>query len=481
MKTASGEKAGSGLPGRNKIKMMDNSFNPVRLLGILDSSEGVSTDSRTIRPGEIFFALKGDNFDGNAYAIDALRKGARFAVVDRRSRAADILAGGTEPDFSERYMLSDDTLQSLQELARLHRSRFDIPLILLTGTNGKTTTKELLRSVLSMRYDTLSTEGNLNNHIGLPLTLLRLGRDTRIAVIEAGANHPGEIAALASMAMPGYGLVTNVGIAHLEGFGSFEGVKKAKGELYDHLLETGGKAFLNADDPLLTGMASERPGLSVIRYGLAFQGAYAVHASGGEICMGLSLPEDITPDCACGAAGGRMLSVQTALAGDYNAANVMAAINVGLYFGVPLKDCLKAVGAYRPSNRRSQLVHTGRNTVILDAYNANPSSMRASIANFASLDVPDKIMVLGDMLELGAYSEEGHSMIVDMVSRMDFRVCCFVGREFARFRDKGDPRFVFFGNADAAAGYFAADPPSGATVLVKGSNGVGLSRIVDVL
>lgn len=432
-----------------------------RLYEAFVSSTGVSTDSRRIEPGAMFFALRGDNFDGNRFAAAALDSGAAWAVVAKDSGLPD---GG-------QYIAVDDTLEALQVLARMHRSRFRIPVIGLTGTNGKTTTKELVCAVLSSRYSVTATAGNLNNHIGVPLTLLRITGRTEIAVIEMGANHPGEIAALASIALPDYGLITNVGKAHLEGFGSYEGVKRAKGELYDYLQRTGDTVFVNADDPVLCTMAAARPDLKVVRYGAEAAGAEILPMTPEEPYLRMKLSSGET--------------VRTHLVGSYNAPNVMAAICVGQYFGVPFEDAAAAVETYSPSNLRSQLEKTDRNLLVLDTYNANPSSMKVSLNNFAASRFPHKVVILGDMLELGADSAAEHEKVMEAVAAMDCERAFFVGREFARAAQgcpaASDSRFSFYENADLLHRTLEETPLSGCTVLLKGSNAVGLPCLKDVL
>ena len=432
-----------------------------RLYEAFVSSTGVSTDSRRIEPGAMFFALRGDNFDGNRFAAAALDSGAAWAVVAKDSGLPD---GG-------QYIAVDDTLEALQVLARMHRSRFRIPVIGLTGTNGKTTTKELVCAVLSSRYSVTATAGNLNNHIGVPLTLLRITDRTEIAVIEMGANHPGEIAALASIALPDYGLITNVGKAHLEGLGSYEGVKRAKGELYDYLQRTGDTVFVNADDPVLCAMAAARPDLKVVRYGAEAAGAEILPMTPEEPYLRMKLSSGET--------------VRTHLVGSYNAPNVMAAICVGQYFGVPFEDAAAAVEAYSPSNLRSQLEKTDRNLLVLDTYNANPSSMKVSLSNFAASRFPRKVVILGDMLELGADSAAEHEKVMEAVSAMDCERAFFVGREFARAAQgcpaASDSRFSFYESADLLHRTLEETPLSGCTVLLKGSNAVGLPGLKDVL
>ena len=434
-----------------------------RLYDAFLRSSGVSTDSRSIEKGAMFVALRGDNFDGNLFAQAALDKGASSLVVSN----ADGL-----PDDG-RVILVEDTLEALQALARKHRSGFRIPVLALTGTNGKTTTKELISAVLSSKYKVTATVGNLNNHIGVPLTLLRITKDTEMAVIEMGANHPGEIAALTAIALPDYGLVTNVGKAHLEGFGSLEGVMRTKGELYDYLQRTGDTAFLNVDDPVLCSMAAARPDLRLVRYGVDAMSVEILPVTVEEPYLRLSVP-------VSGAAG-ECVQVRTRLIGSYNAANVMAALCIGRYFGISLEDAARAVEAYVPTNLRSQLESTGRNLLVLDTYNANPSSMKASVANFAASMFERKMLILGDMLELGPDSVREHEAVISQVAATDCVRAFFVGKEFGKAalssRDAADSRFTFCEDVSGLGKLLEADPVSGCTVLLKGSHAIGLPSL----
>lgn len=442
----------------------------------------VSTDSRSISGGEIFFALEGENFNGNEYALKALDSGAAYAVVSAG------FFGGKLPEgkYKGRLIPVQDTLKALQQLARYHRSMTfvngrPLPVIGLTGTNGKTTTKELITAVLSVRYNVTATEGNLNNSIGVPLTLLKIGSQTQIAVVEMGASHPGDIRELVSVALPDYGLITNVGKAHLLGFGSFEGVMKAKGELYDYIQRTADKVFINVDNPYLCRMASERPDLITIPYGVAYQGVSVLETSPEHPYLRMEIPD---------ADGGEeaTVTVDSHLVGAYNADNVMAAIAVGREFGVGLKEAVAAINAYIPANSRSQLIRTGRNTLIADAYNANPTSMAAAMDNFMSIDSGHKAMMLGDMLELGPDSFREHLEIVRKAAGTDMQVF-LVGQEFRRaldmFRneDKNGRTTLFmdFGTSGDLASWLAANPLDGYTVLVKGSRGMKMEKVLTVL
>ena len=438
----------------------------------------VTTDTRTLKGGEMFFALKGENFDGNEYAQKALELGARYAVVNKSSAAAS----SDDP----RLVKVDDTLKTLQDLARWHRSMTivdgkPLTVIALTGTNGKTTTKELIREVLSVKYRVTATEGNLNNSIGVPLTLLKINPDTQLAVVEMGASHPGDIKELVDIALPNYGLITNVGKAHLLGFGSFEGVKKTKGELYDYLRRTSDKVFINADNPHLCQMASERnlqsdperPYSLLIPYGLEYQGASVLPSSAEEPFLRISVP------VTSGRAEGSIL-IRTNLVGSYNADNVMAAIAVGAQFGVSLEDAVRAIEAYVPSNNRSQMTRTEHNTLIVDAYNANPTSMAAALENFSNVSADCRIAMLGDMLELGEDSAAEHKAVIESALSRGFCKVFFVGKEFASVSVASD-NAMFFQTSDELADYLKANPVHGATILIKGSRGTRMEKVIPVL
>lgn len=425
----------------------------------------VTTDSRTLQGGELFFALKGENFDGNLYALKALENGAARAVVDEASGVT-----------GEHVIPVPDTLEALKALARHHREHFRVggerlTVIGLTGTNGKTTTKELIRSVLSVKYIVSATEGNLNNDIGVPLSLLKIHGGTQLAVIEMGANHPDDIRHLVEVAEPDFGLITNVGKAHLLGFGSFEGVKKAKGQLYDHVAEHGRAVFLNADDPDLSAMAAER-GLSIVPYGVNTWGAMVLPSDAAHPFLRMAIPSEEDPDM--------LLGLETHLAGAYNAANVLAAIAVGRYFGVPLDEAIQAIESYEPNNSRSQMLRTARNTVIMDAYNANPTSMAAALDNFAAMNEPHKIALLGDMRELGSDSVDEH---VAVIRHLGPQPACLVGEEFRKALElAGMPESVrWFATSEDLARWLKENPLSGMMILVKGSRGIKMETVVPEL
>ena len=406
----------------------------------------VTTDSRHIEPGGIFFALKGERFDGNRFAAESLRLGAAFAVADDPALRDDPAAR------EGRLIVVDDALGALQELAREHRRELGIPVLAVTGSNGKTTTKELLRRVLSERFTVLATGGNLNNHIGVPLTLLSLTREAEFAVVEMGASARGEIALLASIAEPNYGLITNIGRAHLDGFGGPEGVRRGKGELFDFLRDNGGRAFVAAEDATLTAMAREREPMAVEYYSLA-----------------------LADDVPCH------------LEGEYTRANGAAAGAVGRYFGSAEERILHAVDSYVPTNNRSQRMLTERNTLILDCYNANPSSMQAALDNFL-VQQPDagagKAVILGDMLELGDWSRDEHRHVVRLAARDTQARILLVGEHFAeacRSLDPLPPNVTCFPTRQELEEHLDRNPLSGSLILVKGSRGIGLEHLTGRL
>ncbi len=432
----------------------------------------VSTDSRAIEENCMFFALKGDNFNGNNYAIAALEKGAAVAVID------DEQVWRCNQIFEDRLILVEDVLTTLQQLARYNRLRYKIPVIGLTGTNGKTTTKELISATLGAKYKVVSTIGNLNNHIGVPLTLLRINAETEMAVIEMGASAPGEINLLASLVCPSFGLVTNVGKAHLQGFGSFEGVKQAKGELYDNLQAHKKMAFVNTDNPHLMEMTRKYPKLHFVPYGVKSNCARIVSNEDGEPFLRLIIPNPCLTDSP------QEIEIKTKLIGNYNADNVLAALCISSYMAVPTKDAVAAIEAYTPSNNRSQMTRTEHNTLIIDAYNANPTSMRASIENFSFLKAESKVLVLGDMLELGADSVNEHRAIVELLANLHPDRVFLVGAEFGKAVEESvvdGVQMMLFKDSVALREWLAANPLSGQTVLIKGSRGIRLERIIDVL
>ena len=437
---------------------------------------GVTTDSRAIKGGEMFIALKGENFDGNEYALKALEAGAAYAVVDRGSRY-----DGTD----DRIIPFPDTLAALQALARYHRENTMVggerlTVIGLTGTNGKTTTKNLIREVLSQKYRVTATEGNLNNDIGVPLSLLKINAETEIAVIEMGANHPDDIEKLVKVAEPDYGLITNVGKAHLLGFGSFDGVKAAKGKLYDYIAENGKAVFLNSDDANLREMASRREGISVIPYGNREWKTEIIPSDADHPYLRVAIPMG---DQTIDADSDMLFVVETNLVGSYNADNVLAAIAVGMYFGVDVGDAFSAIRSFVPANNRSQMVKTERNSLIVDAYNANPTSMAAALDNFAMAQSGSKVALLGDMRELGAESVAEHEAIVRKVSGIPMSLVCYVGEEFRKALENvgKEDNVLWFESSEALASYLAGNRLEGSLVLVKGSRGIQMEKAIPQL
>ena len=413
----------------------------------------ITTDSRNCPQGSLFFALKGANFNGNKYAASALEKGCSYAIVD-------------EAEFvkNERCILVDDCLKTLQQLANYHRRKLKTPIIGITGTNGKTTTKELIAAVLSKEFNVAFTQGNLNNHIGVPLTLLKLTSETEIAVIEMGANHVGEIKTLAEIAEPNFGLITNIGRAHLEGFGSFENIIKTKTELYDFIrTQRNGKLFVDIDNPILK---EKSEGVTIVTYGTD-DSAFLK----GKILSNnpfLEIEWTFFDKSYC---------VQTQLIGEYNFSNVMAAIAIGKFLGVNVKDIDDALAEYSPTNNRSQLKQTERNTLIVDAYNANPTSMLAALSNFEKLTGKEKALILGDMLELGAESDEEHLKIIDFVEKGRAEKVYLVGQQFKKLNRNAQA----FETVEDLIKELKNNPLVGNTVLVKGSHGVHLEKSLDYL
>jgi UDP-N-acetylmuramoyl-tripeptide--D-alanyl-D-alanine ligase len=421
-----------------------------RLLG---ERPQVVTDTREDVSGAVFVALRGDRFDGNRFVGQALEAGCALAITDDVQWATD-----------SRVVVTDNTLLTLQALARRHRMQLGTPVIAVTGTNGKTTTKELMAAVLAARYRILRTEGNLNNHIGVPLTLLRLRPEHEVAVVEMGANHPGEIRALADIALPDYGIVTNVGMAHLEGFGSLEGVMRTKGELYDHLRATGGVAFVPRNDERLCALST---GLDRVFYGPGDDSFID-----GEVTA-LSPFVQLTWRCA----EGRFL-IDTQLIGAYNRDNVLAAIAAGKFFGIEPGDICAAIAAYRPQNNRSQLLTTARNRLIVDAYNANPTSMAAALANFRDMAVSPKAVVLGDMKELGDASVAAHRQIVELIACSAFDRVFLCGSQFCA---AAVGRFPAFPDTGALVEALREERLEGYCILIKGSREMMLERTIEAL
>ncbi|WP_372775750.1 UDP-N-acetylmuramoyl-tripeptide--D-alanyl-D-alanine ligase [Mangrovibacterium sp.] len=414
----------------------------------------ISTDSRNIPNGCLFFALKGQNFDGNQFAADSITKGAAFAIVDNQDYAID-----------SRIILVDDVLKSLQELANLHRRTLGIPVLAITGTNGKTTSKELIASVLQNRFNITYTQGNLNNHIGVPLTLLKMTTDTQLAIIEMGANHPGEIYDLCKIAEPNMGLVTNMGKAHLEGFGSFEGVIKTKSEMYDFLRESGGKCFVNADNELLLKQSA---GLEQLTYGTTDQADLRGEAEDSPYFLTAKV---LFPK--------GWLYIRSKLLGAYNFENIMAAARVGFHFEIDPLLIQKSIEKYTPTNNRSQLIQRGTNRIIMDAYNANPTSMLAALQNFSTIDHATKLVILGDMLELGEYSTDEHQKIADFLLESHLNTIYLVGSVFCQ--TKTGTKVKKFESIELLANYLRQQKQmKDSLILIKGSRGIQLEKILDI-
>lgn len=420
----------------------------------------VTTDSRDCPKDSIFIALKGASFNGNKFAASALEKGCAYAIIDEKEYAIE---------GDHRFILVDNCLTTFKELAREHRRQFDIPVIGITGTNGKTTSKELISAVLAKKYNVMHTEGNFNNDVGVPKTLLRLNKEHEIAVVEMGASHPTDIKVLVEYVEPTCGMITNVGRAHLQGFGSFEGVKKTKGELYDFIKEHNALTFLNESNPDLVEMAQERNLDRIISYGQSEENDYEVsgHVISCAPFLKFEWQSNTTSPC----------EVQTHLIGAYNIDNMLAAITIGLHFGVSPEQINEALEGYQPSNNRSQLTETADNHLIVDAYNANPSSMAAALENFKLMEVENKMAILGDMRELGEVSDAEHQKVVDKLQADGIENVWLVGEEFA----KTNCRFRKFNNVDEVKAEIALHKPHNSYILIKGSNGIKLFELPEIL
>ncbi|MDQ7949796.1 MAG: UDP-N-acetylmuramoyl-tripeptide--D-alanyl-D-alanine ligase [Pedobacter sp.] len=417
----------------------------------------ISTDTRAITPDCLFFALKGANFDANAFALQAIEQGAAFAVVD----------DATLPDHAQLLQVAD-VLTALQELARYHRQQLTIPVIGLTGSNGKTTTKELIRAVLAEKFRTFATKGNLNNHIGVPLSILSLQNDTEIAVIEMGANHQKEIEFLCGIAQPTHGLITNVGMAHLDGFGGFEGVKKGKAELYGYLKAHAGFAFINRNNPYLLEMSAQAALNKVVYYGTEKENTISGTLKHSDPFIEFEWMNH-----------GDVHRAKANLTGTYNFENILAAICIGHFFGLEAKEINNGLANYFPTNNRSQLTKTAHNDVICDFYNANPSSMSAALNNLKSLTALKKTAIMGDMFELGNASAEQHEKIVAQANQQQLDQMIFIGKHFYALKDKYLGQF--YETPDAAAQFLQKNPVQGQLVLLKGSRGMALEQLLPYL
>ena len=404
----------------------------------------ITTDSRNIKKEDLFFALKGDNFNGNKFAEKAIQDGASFAIIDEK-----------QYKVNDKCFLVEDVLSSLQELANYHRKQFkNLRMLAITGTNGKTTTKELCYQVLSQKYNTIATLGNFNNHIGVPLTLLRINKETEFAIIEMGANHVGEIDFLCKIAEPIYGLITNIGRAHLEGFGSFEGVIRAKTELFKYLDRKDHYAIINMDDN------------SLFDYSKIHKNKFYTYSITNKIYSETASLEY------------KGIRINSNLVGTYNSQNLLAAITIGELFDIPLSVAAKAIEDYEPSNHRSQIQKTKNNTLILDCYNANPSSINAALQDFKNLKADSKYAFIGAMKELGTCSEDEHKHVIDLLESMNLKGVVLVGKEFEKLRKED---MLFFESSNDAKEYFFKNQIKGATILIKGSNSTKMEVLADVL
>ncbi len=418
-------------------------------------SSAISTDTRSILPNSIFFALKGPTFNGNKFAIKALSSGASFAIVD-------------EPEYqlNDQCLLVPDCLTALQQLASYHRQQLKIPFLAITGSNGKTTTKELVRNVLSKKFNVHATKGNLNNHIGVPLTILSIPKNAAFVVIEMGANHQKEIEQLCEIANPDFGLITNVGKAHLEGFGGFEGVKKGKGELYAYLKKKKKTVFVNADNHILQTMIEINQPLNVVSYG----------TKENCFCSGELIHSEPTIQLTW-KCGGAFATIETQMIGAYNFENILSAIAIGNYFKVKPEDISEAIAFYVPDNSRSQVIRDGSNTIILDAYNANPTSMEAALINFNKMNSDSKYICIGDMAELGEESEAEHKKIIELLKAIDYKQLILVGKNFGSFADQ--IACMHFDNSQLASAYFKKNHPENSYILIKGSRSSRMELLFD--
>jgi UDP-N-acetylmuramoyl-tripeptide--D-alanyl-D-alanine ligase len=410
----------------------------------------VSTDSRKIEEGCVFVALKGERFDGNDFAYQ----------VAQENIASCVIADRKDLPHHERLFIVDDSLAALQELARLHRKKCNIPIIGITGTNGKTTTKELTAAVLSKKYNLIYTQGNFNNHLGLPLTVLRIKPDTEMAVVEMGANHPNEIAHLCTIADPDFGIITNIGKAHLEGFGSFEGVVKTKNELYDFIRNKNGRLFVNRDNELLMNLSN---GIDSNTYGKDNNADIKASIVSSNPYLIINWEGN---------------EIKTNLVGDYNFENVMAAISAGCHFNIEKSLIIEALENYTPTNNRSQFIKSEKNEIVMDAYNANPVSMSHAIKNFRNISSENTLLILGDMRELGKDSEKEHQVIISLIKELEFKNVILVGEEFKKTAGND---FTTFTNVEELLAFINDNDISGKKILIKGSNGIHLEKIVNAL
>ena len=412
-------------------------------------STGICTDTRKLKKGNLYLALKGDNFNGNNFAAKALELGADYSIVDEQRE-----------EQNDHIIKVEDGLDTLQKLAAYHRKYLNLPILSITGSNGKTTTKELIREVLSKKYKTVSTKGNLNNHIGVPLTLLSMNKETEFGIVEMGANHQGEIASLCKIAQPDYGYITNFGKAHLEGFGGVEGVIKGKSELYNYLIKNNKTIFINYDDEI---QVEKSKGTDIISFS---EGKNATH----QITFLKADPfvKINTEDT----------QINSQLIGTYNAKNIAVAICIGKFFKIPVKAIKEAIESYQPTNNRSQIINQNSNQIILDAYNANPTSMKAALENLEAIPAKNKIAILGDMFEVGNTSAEEHQIIIDLLEKLEFSNMMVCGKNFYQTSTQEVSKFE---NFEDLKNYIQRNNFEDATILIKGSRGMALERILEVL
>lgn len=414
-------------------------------------SKGVATDTRAIKTSQLFFALKGDNFNGNLFAEKALSKGAGYAIIDEQLHKPN-----------KRYILVENVLETLQNLSTYHREYLNIPILAITGSNGKTTTKELIHAVLKKKHETVATVGNLNNHIGVPLTLLSMNTKSEFGIVEMGANHPREIEKLCEIAKPNFGYITNFGKAHLEGFGSIEGVISAKSELYNYLKTNKGQLILNIDDPIQQKQASYK---NTYTFGESKNADVIIKYDNSSSLAEVQYEKT---------------TIKSQLTGTYNAINIAAAICVGTYFKISIESIQKAVAGYLPRNNRSQIVKLGSNAILMDAYNANPTSMKAALESFEANPAENKIVILGDMFELGSSSDEEHQTIVNYLERINLKQIFLVGKNFFKTQSQ-DQKLQKYENFSELKIALEAEKFHNSYILIKGSRGMALERILDIL
>lgn len=450
---------------------------------IYQQHPSIQTDTRKLKEGDFFVALKGPKFNGNQFALQALDNGAVYALIDEMPSESELQASElSEPGISKRLLLVDDALTTLQQLAKHHREQLNIPFIAITGSNGKTTSKELIYAVLASHFKTYTTQGNLNNHIGVPLTLLSIRKDAQMAVIEMGANHQKEIESYCAYTLPTHGVITNCGKAHLEGFGGIEGVRKGKGELYQFLRDHNGTAFVYADydylQPMSAGIAN------IVHYGHSkglVQGR--IEASEPFLTVAVTAGLETAPGSQHGDLLVHPLLIKSQLVGDYNLPNILCALTIGKFFGVPTAKMIKAIEDYAPSNSRSQLIEQGTNQIILDAYNANPSSMKVAIENFARIHANRKILLLGGMMELGAESIAEHKALVELIASLGFKEVVLVGGDFIYTKDLftqyTNANFIYKGNALEARDWLQQLNPQDSYILVKGSRSMKMEQVIQ--